>query len=228
MAGPFSFFRGGLSAVVIQPEDVKMRKTFITAVFLGVMTLDALCVAQSQRVASPPGSSATELGGKYTERQAYAGGKWLELTYGRPIKRGRNLFGSADYAEALKDGAPVWRAGANVSTRLVTELPIVMGGKTVPPGQYTLFIDLQPQGWTLIVSTWPAQTTYDPNNKTALFGAYGYTPDRDLVRVPMTRETLPHSFDQLSWQFIDVTETGGSLAIIWDKQMASAPFTLQN
>jgi hypothetical protein len=48
-----------------------------------------------------------------------------------------------------------------------------------------------------------------------------------VVRVPMKRETLPHSFDQLSWEFVDVNETGGSLALIWDTQMASAPFTIQ-
>jgi hypothetical protein len=41
-----------------------------------------------------------------------AAGKWIEVTYGRPIKRGRTgLFGEgADYGKALKGGAPVWRA----------------------------------------------------------------------------------------------------------------------
>jgi hypothetical protein len=192
-----------------------------------LVALGDVSVAQGRRDASPPGRSATELGGRYRERQGYVGGKWIEIQYGRPIKRGRDLFGPADYAEALNDGAPVWRAGANVSTRLVTEVPMVIGGKTVAPGEYTLFIDLQPQGWTLIVSTWRAQVTYDTNDKTALFGAYDYTPDKDVVRVPMKRETLPHSFDQLSWEFVDVSETGGSLAIVWDRQMASAPFTVQ-
>ena len=204
-----------------------MSRTRIAAAILGTAALGAVCVAQSRRVASPPGASATELGGRYTERQGYVGGKWIEIRYGRPIKRGRDLFGPADYAEALNDGAPVWRAGANVSTRLVTELPIVIGGKSVAPGEYTLFIDLQPGGWTLILSTWAAQMSYDTNNKTALFGAFDYTPDKDVVRVPMTRETLAHSFDQFSWEFVDVSERGGSLAVIWDSQMASAPFTVQ-
>jgi hypothetical protein len=204
-----------------------VTRTGMAAVVFGVAALGAVVAAQARRVASPPGVSATELGGRYNDRQAYVGGKWIEIRYGRPIKRGRDLFGPSDYAEALYDGAPVWRAGANVSTRLVTEAALVIGGTTVAPGEYTLFIDLQPEGWTLIVSTWPAQMTYDTNNKTALFGAYDYTPDKDVVRVPMTRETLPHAFDQLSWEFVDVSETGGSLALIWDTQMASAPFTIR-
>lgn len=184
--------------------------------------------AQTRRIASPPGASATEVGGRYDEREGYVGGKWLEVRYGRPIKRGRDLFGPADYADVLNDGAPVWRAGANVSTRLSIEVPIVLGGRTIPAGEYSLFIDLQPDAWILIVSTWAAQTTYDVQNKAALFGAYDYTPDKDLVRVPMTRETLPYAFDQLSWQFLDVTDKGGQLALLWDRQIARVSFEIRS
>jgi len=184
-------------------------------------------VAQNRRTASPPGASATETGGRYDERIGYVGGKWLEVRYGRPIKRSRNLFGPSDYAEALNDGAPVWRAGANVSTRLNTEWPIAIGGRLVPPGEYSLFIDLQANPWVLIVSTWPAQTIYDEKNKAALWGAYDYTPDRDLVRAPLTRETLPYSFDQLSWQFVDMSNEGGKLALVWDRQIAWTRFEIR-
>ena len=183
--------------------------------------------AQPRRIASPAGVSATEVLGRYDEREGYVGGKWLEIRYGRPIKRVRNLFGAADYAEALNDGAPVWRAGANVSTRLNIEVPIVLGGRTIPVGEYSLFIDLQPKAWTLIVSSWAAQTTYDEKNKSALFGAYDYTPDKDVVRVPMKRETLPYSFDQLSWQFLDMTDKGGKLALLWDREIASVSFEIR-
>ena len=54
--------------------------------------------------------------------------------YSRPLKRGRELFGTGDaYATKLNAGAPVWRAGADVSTRLKTEAPLVIGGKTARP-----------------------------------------------------------------------------------------------
>lgn len=201
-----------------------------TVMILLVVALAAAASAQAQtrRIASPPGVSATEVGGRYDERAGYGGGKWIEVRYGRPIKRGRDLFGPADYAEALNDGAPVWRAGANVSTRLNTEVPIVIGARTIAPGEYSLFIDLTPDGWIFIVSTWPAQTKgYDVNDKTALFGAYDYTPDKDVVRVPMKREALPYAFDQLAWEFLDVTDKGGRLAIFWDRQMASVPFEIR-
>ena len=195
-------------------------------IFAALAAASALS-AQPRRIASPAGASATEVLGRYNEREGYVGGKWLEIRYGRPIKRGRNLFGAADYAEALNDGAPVWRAGANVSTRLNIEVPIVLGGRTIPAGEYSLFIDLQPKAWMLIVSSWAAQTTYDEKNKAALFGAYDYTPDKDVVRVPMNRETLPYSFDQLSWQFLDMTDKGGKLALLWDREIASVSFEIR-
>lgn len=198
----------------------------LTVALAGIVVLGAIAAAQSKRIASPAGSSATQVGGKHDEREGYVGGRWIEVQYGRPIKRGRNLFGPADYAEALNDGAPVWRAGANVSTRLISEMPLVIGGKTLSPGTYTVFIDLRANVWTLIISTWPAQTTYDDKNKRALWGAYDYTPDRDVVRVPMKLETLPHAHDQLSWEFLDMSDAGGRLAIFWDKRMASVPFRI--
>jgi hypothetical protein len=182
----------------------------------------------ARRIASPPGETAAEVGGRHDERAGYVGGKWLEIRYGRPIKRGRNLFGLPDYVDWLNDGAPVWRAGANMSTRLNTEVTLVIGGKTVAPGEYTMFIDLAGSPWTFILSRWPAATTLsDDKNRQGLYGAYDYTPDRDVARLPMNREKLTHSFEQLSWQFLDMTETGGRLAMIWDKEMASVPFQIK-
>jgi hypothetical protein len=157
----------------------------------------------------------------------YQNGKWIEIAYGRPIKRGRDLWGSgASYGQMLDAGAPIWRAGANVSTRLKTELPIVVAGKTVAPGEYSVFIDLKPNNWTLVVSSWAAQQTYNPNNRNALWGAFDYTAAKDVARARMTLGTLPFSVDQLTWNFLDMTETGGKIAIMWDTVVASVPFTV--
>ena len=183
-------------------------------------------LAQGRRIASPPGDSVAELGGQYDVRAGYFGGRRVEIRYGRPLKRGRDLFGTDDFVEFLNDGAPLWRAGANYSTQLTTEIPLRIGATTVEPGDYTVFIELGAGEWTFILSTWPAQETYDNENKDALFGAYDYTPEKDVLRLPMELEELPFSFEQLSWQFLDVTETGGRLALFWDRKMASVPFDL--
>jgi hypothetical protein len=181
------------------------------------------------RPASPAGTAATQVGGAYDrsgDEPVYKNGKWIEITYGRPIKRGRTLFAGdgEKYGKAVNPDAPVWRAGANESTQLKTEVPIVINGKTIAPGTYTMFIDLKPDKWTLIVSNWKAQTGFDPKNTAELFGAFGYTPDKDVVRAPMTLATLPFSVDQLTWAFTDMSDAGGKVAIMWDKTVASVPF----
>lgn len=204
----------------------------VLAVAGAVVTAVAIAGAQGARPASPEGSSQTQVGGKWVkgERgQSYEGGKWIEITYGRPIKRGRaDLFGSgAEFGKSLLAGAPVWRAGANATTRLKTEVPLQIGGKTVPAGEYSLFIDLKENNWTLIVSSWAAQQKYDPANKTALWGAYNYTPDKDVARVAMEVDSnLGLSVDQLTWDFANVTDTGGTMFVVWDRTLAAAPFTI--
>ena len=196
---------------------------------LAVCLISGLVLAQGGRPASPSGSSATQVGGKYVpggEAPVYQGGKWIEITYGRPIKRGRDLFGGAgdQYGKTVNPDAPVWRAGANLTTRLKTEVPLIINGKTIPAGEYGVLIDLKPNNWTFILTTQTMQAKYDPNDKVNLFGAYNYAPDKDVVRAPMKVEPLGHSIDQLTWNFADMTDQGGVLVIMWDRMAASVPF----
>ena len=200
------------------------------------------------RPLSPPGSTQAQVLGRWEKgdrpsfavgQERYVGGKWLEITYGRPSLRGRDVFGSgANYGKALIDlplgewgPPPVWRAGANVSTRLNTEATLVFGDrddKKIPPGEYSLFIDVKgPGDWTLIVSSWAAQQKPDQKDGTALWGAYAYTPAKDVARVPMKVEALPFSVEQLTWAFLDMTTDGGRVAISWAKTTASATFKAQ-
>src|SRR5512136_2115715 len=207
-----------------------LRKMLFVVVALALAAgVLAQTPAPPPRPASPAGTVATQFGGKYVDGArgpSYQGGKWIEVTYGRPIKRQRaNLFGSgADYGKTVSDGSPVWRAGANQTTRLKTEAPLVFDGKTLPVGEYSVFVELKDGAWTLVFSNWPAQVKYDPNNKEALWGSYGYTPDKDVLRVPMKVSTLPFSMDQFTIAFIDVTADSGKLAMMWDTTMAVAPF----
>lgn len=189
----------------------------------------ALCCAatvlSAQAIpASPDGIAQVQVG--YTAGDAaYKSGKWVEIRYSRPILRGRDMF--ANDAKLIKaDGAPVWRAGANVTTRLRTETALMVGGKALPAGEYSVFIDLKGSAWTLILSNLPYQKKYDPNNKTEVWGSFGYTPDKDVLRVPMKVSKNTVSVEALTWNFTNVTAAGGELVIMWDKEVASVPFTV--
>ena len=138
-----------------------------------------------------------------------------------------DLWGSGEsYGRMLENGAPVWRAGADVSTYLMTQATLAINGTRIEPGGYSLFIDLAANAWTLIVSNWQPQRFFNPNNKDQLWGAFGYTRAKDVVRVRMATTTLPFSMDQMTWSFIDMSDNGGTLSIMWDKVMATVPFTV--
>jgi hypothetical protein len=142
--------------------------------------------------------------------------------------RGRkNIFGSgANYGKDVNAGAPLWRAGANQTTKLTTEVAISIGGKTLQPGSYDVFVDLKESGWTLVLSTQKTQEKYDSNEKVAVWGAYNYDPKFDVAHVPMTMKTLSHSIDQFTIAFVDMTDKGGVLVMAWESTAALVPFTI--
>jgi hypothetical protein len=208
------------------------RKVWILGVSL-LFTVALAASAQDRKPLSPAGTASTMVGGTWSApdkdgNRQYSGGKWIEATYSRPMLRGRaDIFGKgADYGKAISDGSPVWRAGANATTKLKTEVPLMIGGKRIEPGTYDVFVDLKEPGWVLVLSTQPTQDKYDPNDKTKIWGAYGYDPKYDVVRVPMTMITPKASIDQFTIGFVDMTDEGGKLAMAWDKTAALAPFTV--
>ena len=160
---------------------------------------------------SPPGQAAIQVGGTWTKTQdggqRYEGGKWIVVDYSRPTLKGRtNIFGSGtEYGKAVSDGEPVWRAGANATTTLTTQVPLVVGGKTLAPGVYNVFVELKPGAWTLVLSTQPRQPKYDPNDKVNLYGSYNYDPKFDVARVAMQMDNIDHKLEQFTITFLTVS-----------------------
>jgi hypothetical protein len=208
-------------------------RKFVTAA-LAMLACAGLALAQEQkRAPSPPGTASTMVGGTWSApdkdgERNYSGGKWIEVIYSRPMLRGRtDIFGKgADYGKTVNAGAPVWRAGANAATKLKTEVPIEIGGKKLAPGEYDLFVDLKEGAWTLIVSTQPTQEKYDANDKTKIWGSYGYDSKFDVVRVPMKMVTPQVSVEQFTIAFADMTDSGGKLGMVWEKTGGVVPFTI--
>ena len=209
-------------------------KRFTAAASL-VLVASVLTSAQQQRPLSPPGTATTMVGGEWVKDEKGApvdqGGKWIEVTYSRPMLRQRtNIFGAgADYGVAIRAGAPLWRAGANQTTVLKTEVSLAFGSITVPAGEYGLLIELRsPSQWTLVLTSQPRQAEFDANNKTELIGAVNYNPKFDVARVPMQVDSkAPSKLDQLTIFFCDVTRTNGKLAIAWENTVATVEFAVR-
>jgi hypothetical protein len=71
----------------------------------------------------------------------------ISILYGRPVARGRALFGS------LVPWDQIWHPGADSATRMTFDHDIVVEGKPLRAGEYTLWlIPRESAPWTLILS----------------------------------------------------------------------------
>ena len=206
-----------------------MRMPAAVSLFVVALVVSAAAqtVPEVKLPPSPQGQASEQVGGRWEKTasggQRYADGKWIVVDYGRPLLRGRaRIFGSgADYGKTISDGSPVWRMGANDSTRLTTQVPLEIGGKTLEPGVYNAFAELKAGAWTLVLSTQPRQPKYDPNDKVLLYGSYNYDAKFDVLRAPMTVRQGDQSVEQLTIGFVNVTATGATLSVSWDRTIAT-------
>ncbi len=165
-----------------------------------------------QRVASVPMAQATQsfasrplgqLSPRDTAR-ATVGGAEVWVDYGRPQKRGREIFGN------VVQWNSVWRTGANSATQFNTAADLVIGGAAVPAGKYTLWTLPTPSGWKLII-----------NKQTGQWGTE-YHAEQDLVRVDTKVESLAAPVEELVIRF-EPAAAGTTLTISWDKTKVSVP-----
>jgi hypothetical protein len=73
-------------------------------------------------------------------------GTKVEITYRRPVARGRELFG------ALVPYGRMWTPSADSAARLSTSGPIHINGKALPAGTYSLWAIPDSASWSLIVN----------------------------------------------------------------------------
>jgi hypothetical protein len=74
------------------------------------------------------------------------GGGGAELCYGRPVAKGRVIYGGLVPFDTL------WRMGANEPTRLYTDTPITLAGIALAPGRYSLYAMPGLRSWTIYAS----------------------------------------------------------------------------
>jgi hypothetical protein len=172
----------------------------ITAIAL-VGTLPAM--AQEKRISPHETISARIEGDRVT------------VTYGRPytVKPGttevRTIWGGL-----VPYGEP-WRLGADEATLLITQKPLVIEGKTIPAGAYTLYMIPQEKDTSQLAFS-------------TQLGGWGIPVDtsHDVARVDLTKTDLDKTVDQFTMT-VGRSSSGGELKLMWEKAEFSVPFTVQ-
>ncbi len=132
----------------------------------------------------------------------------LSVTYHRPGVKDRAIWGTlVPYGEA-------WRTGANEATQFVTSTDIQVAGQTLPAGTYAIVTLPAKDKWVVVFS-----------KQKELWGAFGYKPEEDQLRVDVVPAAAPH----MEWMAITLdptTASGAELAIHWEKLRVSVPIAV--
>ena len=157
-------------------------------IFSLALMISAMACAQPQHKASPHDTVSS---------------KGITVTYGRPYKKGREIFGK------LEPFGKVYRLGADEATQITFASDYSFGGKVVKAGTYTLFAIPNQKTWTLIL-----------NAQLGQWGAFKYDQykDKDVLRVDLPVNTLPATVEQLT-----IRVTAESMIIEWDKTQVVVP-----
>ena len=124
----------------------------------------------------------------------------LHLDYSRPGKRDRKIFGE------LVPYGQVWRTGANNPSTIEFDADITVNGKALPAGKYALYSIPGKSQWTVIFS-----------KNTELWGAMGYDSSDDALRIQVPAQKLKEPVETMTMAFADLTDTGATLHLSWDK-----------
>lgn len=137
--------------------------------------------------------------------------KNVSIEYGQPHARGRNVP-----TELNTDGT-VWRTGANAATTLRTEVALVIGGRDVPAGAYSLYTIRQGGQYFLII-----------NNNTGQWGTE-YDATKDFARVPLTMRQRGDVQESLQIVMVpaDAQSARGALTISWGRMDLSTEWSVK-
>ncbi|CAG1772495.1 hypothetical protein BAC2_02562 [uncultured bacterium] len=185
----------------LQLVDGAMTTNKVVAV-RGPGGLDMAAIARAMR---PTGT----LSARDVARGGFGPGAIVLVDYGRPMVRGRTVWGGA-----LVPFDSVWRAGANDATHLFVTRAMTFGSVTVPAGAYTLWIQHTRTGTNLIVS-----------RKIGMWGTE-YDPAQDVARIPMQLTPTPSPVEELTVTVRNQSGLGGVLEFAWGGSVAKAAFNL--
>lgn len=178
------------------------RTTFKVSVERTTFDVDLGAIARAWKAKEQASAPAGQPSTRDTVQAAF-GAAHLWIDYGRPSLRGRDVWANGVLGDTL------WRTGANAATQFRTDVDLLIGGKTIPAGTYTLWTATT-GGYQLVV-----------NKQTGQWGTV-YDRKQDLVRVPLQESSVATPAERFT---IDVEPQGSGalLAFTWGAKRLTVP-----
>ncbi len=173
-----------------------------TVVLAAFLVLSSTTFAQEDQVRPSLKASVMQTLGVDTE---------ITIVYSRPGVKGRKIWGElVPYGLApgnrySKDQPYPWRAGANESTTIEFSKDVVVEGKPLPAGKYSIHMIPSENDWIVI---------FNKNN--AGWGSYAYSKAEDALRITVTPKDAPLQ-EWLLFGFGDLAGTSAVAFLRWEK-----------
>lgn len=132
----------------------------------------------------------------------------ITIDYSSPAVKGRTIWGG------LLGYEQVWRAGANASTKITFSEDVMIDGKDVKKGTYSLFIiPRKDADWNFILNS--VATAGEGNRKDA----------DDVVNVKVKATAVPHR-ERLAYSVVDFDNEKATIQMEWEKIRVELPVKL--
>ena len=138
--------------------------------------------------------------GSVSQRVGYTD---ISITYNRPVARGRTLFGD----HAVVPWGRVWHPGADSATTITFSRDVLIEGRPLAAGSYTLWTIPRPDTWTIIFS-----------RATHVFHIPYPGEARDALRVDVTPQRGEH-MEVLAYYFPVVAPDSAVLRLQWGEMV---------
>ena len=142
----------------------------------------------------------------------------VTITYSRPGVKGRKIWGALvpyglEPGNKYSDNKPYpWRAGANENTTIEVSKDVLIDGKALPAGKYSLHMIPSEKEWVVIF-----------NKKNDAWGSYKYNEAEDALRITVTPVKTPLQ-EWLTFGFEDLAGTSATVFMNWE--MLKVPFKI--
>ena len=143
----------------------------------------------------------------------------ITFTYSRPGVKGRKIYGAIvpfgmEPGNKYSDNKPFpWRAGANANTTIEVSSDVLVEGKALPQGKYSIHTIPGEKEWVVIFNT-----------VNDAWGSYTYDESKDALRVTVASEKAPH-MEWLTYGFGDITDNSTVAYLHWEK--LKVPFKIE-
>lgn len=166
-------------------------------------SLLGLLVAAALVTVAPESATAQIRASEPASMSQAIDGTVISMEYYRPRARGRApLFGH----DAVV-WEHIWTPGANWATSIEFQKDITINGHDIPAGQYGVWMDMSEAEFL------PETLILEP--EVLIFHTTPPTERDAQIRMPITLSEGPAFRELLTWDFEDISSTGGVLALYW-------------